>query len=180
MLDFGAVLPLSVQEIRVELDILLKAVVHNIHLVVSNELLILLRVLLAHAPIPRHVLMVCDPVDVHNLRSTIVGVALSIEDPSDLDLGPLYQMLDYLALHLDIPHHPSLLEVFVQDDALEPHLVLVICILRVVVTLVPPDEVEQDQTQVVAQVLMLLVADDLMVARELNLVLLDQLDEIAN
>ena len=78
MLDFSAVLPLSVQEIRVELDILLKAVVHNIHLVVSNELLILLRVLLAHAPIPRHVLMVCDAVDVHNLRSTVVGVALSI------------------------------------------------------------------------------------------------------
>ena len=73
-----------------------------------------------------------------------------------------------------------MLEVFVQDDALEPHLVYVISIFRVVVTLIPPDEVEQDQTQVVPQVLVLLVADYLMVARELDLVLLDQLDEVTD
>lgn len=76
-------------------------------------------------------------------------------------------------MHLDIPHHSSLLEVFVQDDALEPHLVFVICLFGVIVTLITPDEVEEDQTQVVAQMLMLLVADYLMVARELDLVLLD-------
>lgn len=73
-----------------------------------------------------------------------------------------------------------MLEVFVQDDALEPHLVFVICLFRVVVALVSPDEVEQDQTQVVPQVLVLLVADYLMVARELYLVLLDQLDEVTD
>ena len=66
-----------------------------------------------------------------------------------------------------------MLEVFVQDDALEPHLVFVICIFRVIVTLITPDEIEQDQTQVVPKMLMLLVADNLMVARELDLVLLD-------
>jgi hypothetical protein len=73
-----------------------------------------------------------------------------------------------------------LLEVFVQDDALEPHLVFVISLFCVVVALVSPDEVEQDQTQVVPQVLVLLVADYLMVARELYLVLLDQLDEVTD
>lgn len=73
-----------------------------------------------------------------------------------------------------------MLEVFVQDDALEPHLVFVISLFCVVVALVSPDEVEQDQTQVVPQVLVLLVADYLMVARELYLVLLDQLDEVTD
>ena len=73
-----------------------------------------------------------------------------------------------------------MLEVFVQDDALEPHLVFIISLFRVVVALVPPDEVEQDQTQVIAQVLVLLVADYLMVAGELDLVLLDQLDEVTD
>jgi hypothetical protein len=47
-------------------------------------------------------------------------------------------------------------------------------------TLIAPDEVEQDQTQVVPQVLVLFVADYLMVARELHLVLLDQLDEVTD
>jgi len=42
MLDFLAVLSLSLQELRVEFDVLLKAVVHNVHLVVPNELLVLL------------------------------------------------------------------------------------------------------------------------------------------
>jgi len=73
-----------------------------------------------------------------------------------------------------------LLEVFVQDDALEPHLIFVISLFRVIMTLIAPDEVEQDQTQVVPQVLVLLVADYLMVARELHLVLLDQLDEVTD
>ena len=42
MLDLSAVLPLCFQELCVELDVLLKAVVHYVHLVVSNELLVLL------------------------------------------------------------------------------------------------------------------------------------------
>jgi len=42
MLDLPAVLPLCLQELRVEFDVLLKAVVHNVHLVVPNELLVLL------------------------------------------------------------------------------------------------------------------------------------------
>ena len=73
-----------------------------------------------------------------------------------------------------------MLEVFVQDDALEPHLIFVISLFRVIMTLIAPDEVEQDQTQVVPQVLVLLVADYLMVAGELDLVLLDQLDEVTD
>ena len=73
-----------------------------------------------------------------------------------------------------------MLEVFVQDDALEPHLIFVISLFRVIMTLIAPDEVEQDQTQVVPQVLVLFVADYLMVARELHVVLLDQLDEVTD
>ncbi len=42
MPDLPAVLPLCLQELRVELDVLLKAVVHYVHLVVPNELLVLL------------------------------------------------------------------------------------------------------------------------------------------
>lgn len=42
---------------------------------------------------PWHLLMVSDPVDVHDLRGMMVRVALSIEDPSDLDLSPLDQVL---------------------------------------------------------------------------------------
>jgi hypothetical protein len=42
MLDLPAVLPLSLQELRVELDVLLEAVVHYVHLVVPNKLLVLL------------------------------------------------------------------------------------------------------------------------------------------
>ncbi len=44
-------------------------------------------------PIPWHVLMVRDTIDVHDLSGMVSGVALSIEDPSDLDLGPLNQEL---------------------------------------------------------------------------------------
>jgi hypothetical protein len=42
MLDLPAVLPLCLQELRVEFDVLFKAVVHNVHLVVPNKLLVLL------------------------------------------------------------------------------------------------------------------------------------------
>ena len=41
----------------------------------------------------RHVLFVGDPIDVHDLRGMVVGVSLSIEDPSDLDLSPPNQVL---------------------------------------------------------------------------------------
>ena len=90
MLDLPAVLPLCLQELRVEFDVLLKAVVHNVHLVVPNKLLVLLRLVLQARGMPmlRHMLLVGDPIDVHDLRGMVVGVSLSIEDPSDLDLGP--------------------------------------------------------------------------------------------
>ena len=78
MLDLTAVLPLSLQKLRVELDVLLKAVVHYVHLVVPNELLVLLRLVLQARAMAWHLLMVCDPVDVHDLRSMVVLVALSI------------------------------------------------------------------------------------------------------
>jgi hypothetical protein len=42
MLDLPAVLPLCLQELRVEFDVLFKAEVHNVHLVVPNKLLVLL------------------------------------------------------------------------------------------------------------------------------------------
>ena len=44
-------------------------------------------------PVPWHVLKVSDAINVHHLRSMVSGVALSIEHPSYLDLGPLNQML---------------------------------------------------------------------------------------
>jgi hypothetical protein len=72
MLDLPAVLPLSLQELRVELDVLLKAVVHYVHLVVPNELFVLLRLVLQAGAMPWHLLMVCNPVDVHDLRGMVV------------------------------------------------------------------------------------------------------------
>jgi hypothetical protein len=41
----------------------------------------------------RHVLVVGDAIDVHYLCGMVVGMTLSIEDPSDLDLSSPNQVL---------------------------------------------------------------------------------------
>lgn len=83
-----------------------------------------------------------------------------------------------LALHGDVAHQTCGLKILVKDDALETHLVFVFCFLRVVVALVSADQVEQDDTQVVADVLVLFVSHDLVEAGEHDLRLLKQLNQV--
>ena len=120
--------------------------------------------------------MIHDAVNIDDM----IGVALAVEYPSDLDLCPLDQMLQDFALHLNVPHDASLLQVLVQDDALKSHLIFIISLLGVVVALVTSNEVKQNETQVVTQVVMLLVSDDLMVAWELHFILLYKLGKVAD
>lgn len=86
--------------------------------------------------------------------------------------------MQYLALQPYVPHYTCSLQVLVQNDALKPHLILVIALLRIVNTFISSDQVEQDHAKVISDVLMLLVSHDLEEARELNLLLLDQLRQI--
>jgi len=74
------------------------------------------------------------------------GMTLSIEDPPDLNLSTLDQVLQYLTLHIYVAHYVCLLKVLVQDDALKPHFVFVITFLSVVMTLVTSDQIEENQT----------------------------------
>jgi hypothetical protein len=69
-------------------------------------------------------------------------MSLSIKYPSGLDLSTSDQMLKYLALHVNITHHISLLEVLVQNDALKSHFVLIVGFLGVIVAFVASYQIE--------------------------------------
>ena len=91
-------------------------------------------------------------------------------------------MLHNFALHLDIPHYPSGLQVLVQYNALKAHFVLVLCValpFGVITALITPDQVEKYHTEIVSDVFMLLVPHDLIERGELYLLLLDQLSEVS-
>lgn len=81
-------------------------------------------------------------------------------------------MLYNLALHFGVSNQIGLLQVLVKYQTLKPHLVLVGTVSSLAETLIPSNKVEQDDAQVVAK-LVVLVSDNLMDARELDLFLLN-------
>jgi hypothetical protein len=89
-------------------------------------------------------------------------------------------MIQDLALHFNITHNSSLLKILVENDALQPHFVLIIGLFGMIIAFIPTNQIEQYQTEIVAQVIMLLVPDNMMIAGELNLILLNQLSQVPN
>lgn len=113
------------------------------------------------------------------MLQTLISLLLPIHNPLDLDKCSLNQMIKYLALHFNIPHYSSRLEVFEQDNALEPYLVLIIALLTVIHAFIPSYQVVEYQAKIVTQVLILFVNDDLMIAGELYLVVFDQFRKVS-
>lgn len=89
-------------------------------------------------------------------------------------------MVQNFTLHLDVAHDSSSLKIFEQDNALKPYFVFVITLLAMVHALITPDQIVEDETKVIAQVLELLIDDYLMIAWELDLIMLDQLRQVTN
>lgn len=97
----------------------------------------------------------------------------------NLELNLSDDMLQDFDLHGNVPHDTCVSEVLVQDNTLQAHLIPIITIFSVVGAFVSSDQVEKDHTQIYTDVLMLLVAHDLVEAWELDLLLLDKLSQVS-
>jgi hypothetical protein len=64
---------------------------------------------------------------------------VAIHDHFDFNLDTIDYVLQDLVLHANISHDACSLQVLVQDDTLKAHLVLIICILRVINALISTD-----------------------------------------
>jgi hypothetical protein len=84
-------------------------------------------------------------------------------------------MFKYLALEVDVAHDSSLLKVLVEDNALKTHLVLIIALFVVVCAFIPSNKIEKYHTQIIAEVLDLLISYNLVKTGECNVTLFNQL-----
>lgn len=114
------------------------------------------------------------------LLETLIRLLLTIHNPLDLDKSALNQVIENFALHFDIPHDPSRLEIFEQNNTLQPYFVLIVTLLAMIHAFITPNQVVKHETKIVTQVLILLVDDNLMIARELYLVVLNQLRQVSD
>ena len=82
--------------------------------------------------------------DLFEVLETLIRLLLTVHNPLDLNKSTLNQVIENLTLHFNVPHDPCRLEVFEQNNTLQPYFVLIIALLTMIHAFIPSDKVVQD------------------------------------
>lgn len=105
---------------------------------------------------------------------------ISVEHMIYLYLSLLDQVIENLALHLKVAHDTCGLQIFEQYNALKPDLILIVTFLTVIHALISTNQIIKNEAQIITQVFIVLINDYLVVAGELNFIVLDKLRQISD